>query len=172
MGWEGSETVVADVRLQGKKPWDSFGFGAHQWLLVDVEELHSTSAVQFRLRRTPAQASDDPVCLPWRKATHPDRLDEDTQNVAPRMGRAGAHQVHSWPEDLDWTAPKEVRLVLENARFTVISSSPVPGRTNRSNGSADEGVLCLLIALLGLAQLFAQSGPAHVGLSPRGMASR
>ena len=60
---------------RGKKPWDSFGLAAHRWLLVDVEEHHSTSAVQFRLKADSLpKLQDDPVCLPRRKTTHPDHL--------------------------------------------------------------------------------------------------
>lgn len=121
-GWEGSEAVVADVRLQGKKPWDSFGFGAHQWLLVDVEEHHSTSAVQFRLKAdSPPKLRMTLFAYRGAKRRIQTTLDEDNfQNVAPGEWavRVPIKSIRGH-EDLDWTALKEVRFqVLEDARFT------------------------------------------------------
>ena len=113
---------MADVRLEGKKPWDSFGFGAHQWLLVDVEELHSTSAVQFRLQaESPPKLRMTLFAYRGAKRRIQTTLDKDNfQNVAPGEWavRVPIKSIRGH-EDLDWTALKEVRFqVLEDARFT------------------------------------------------------
>ena len=113
---------MADVRLEGKKPWDSFGFGAHQWLLVDVEELHSTSAVQFRLQaESPPKLRMTLFAYRGTRRRIQTTLDKDNfQNVAPGEWavRVPIKSIRGH-EDLDWTALKEVRFqVLEDARFT------------------------------------------------------
>lgn len=44
-----SESVLADVKLSGKKPWNAFGFGVHEWLGVDMLAHHRTAAFEFRV---------------------------------------------------------------------------------------------------------------------------
>lgn len=44
-----SESVIADVKLTGQKPWNAFGFGVHQWLGVDMAAHHTAAALEFRV---------------------------------------------------------------------------------------------------------------------------
>lgn len=44
-----SETVLADVKLSGEKPWDTFGFGVHEWLGVDLSAHYRTAALEFQV---------------------------------------------------------------------------------------------------------------------------
>lgn len=122
-GWAGSEAVAADVQLEGEKPWDSFGFGPHQWRLVDVEEHHSTAAVQFRLRaESPPKLRMTLLAYRGAKRRIQTMLDEDNvKQVAPGEWavRVPIKSI-AGHEQMDWTSWKEVRFqVLENAQFTV-----------------------------------------------------
>ena len=46
---DASETVLADVKLSGEKPWDTFGFGVHEWLGLDLSAFYRTAALEFRV---------------------------------------------------------------------------------------------------------------------------
>ena len=119
----GSETLVADVDVSGKNPWDSFGFGVHLWLGVDVADLHSASAIQFRIRaKSVPKLRMMLFAYKGKKRRIQTTLSEaNFRAVGPEEWEVRVPiKAISGHGDLDWTALKELRFkVLKNAQFVV-----------------------------------------------------
>ena len=47
-----NESVIVDIDLSEKKPWNIFGFSPYKWMRTDLSSIYKTSALTFKLKAT------------------------------------------------------------------------------------------------------------------------
>ena len=47
-----NESIIVDIDLSEKKPWNIFGFSPYKWMHTDLSSIYKTSALTFKLKAT------------------------------------------------------------------------------------------------------------------------
>ena len=45
-----NESVIVDLDVSKKTPWNTFGFSPYQWMRIDLSSIHTTSALKFKVK--------------------------------------------------------------------------------------------------------------------------
>ena len=45
-----NESVIVDLDVSKKTPWNTFGFSPYQWMRTDLSSIHTTSALKFKVK--------------------------------------------------------------------------------------------------------------------------
>ena len=73
-----NESVIIDIDISKKTPWNTFGFSPYQWMRTDLSSIYTTSAITFKVKADELpkiQAMLLPI--PVKKESYKKSLDEN-----------------------------------------------------------------------------------------------